>query len=71
MNTNTTRRRRSVALGDQLWGVYKRWLSKQDTLIDAAEYLDISIPTLISVKFKGTASPDTVAKIQTRIPSNS
>lgn len=67
MNTTITRRRKSERLTTEEKRLYKRYVQKFVSKIDAAEDLGISVVTLDAILTKGQGSPATIAAIRSKI----
>jgi len=66
MNTTITRRRKSERLTTEEKRLYKRYVQKFVSKIDAAEDLGISVVTLDAILTKGQGSPATIATIRSK-----
>lgn len=64
MHTTITRQKKSEALSKEDMKEFRKWVRKFPTKQDAREILGVNIKTLDSTLLKGSASPETIAKIR-------
>lgn len=63
----TARKRRSEKLSAELRKALRKYVNDQPTVTDAAENLEMTRATLNSILKGGTASTDTILKLQTKL----
>lgn len=66
-HTTTDRARKSESLTKEEQKLFKTWVEKQETKIDAAEILGITRATLDKILATGSGRPDTITKIRSVI----
>lgn len=64
MEQTTIRRRKSEALTVPEYEQFKKYVNSFSTKLDCMAALDVTMPTLDRILFKGSGRPDTIKKIR-------